>query len=316
MLAADGKLILAAKATPLFGGRWRYEYAIENVYSHLGVGSFRVDLPSGVPATSIGFHDAEYHSGEAVSDQDWPGQNVAGGVVWSTTPFETDSGANAIRWGTVYNFRFETTRPPANHRVHLGLFRPGPTVSVSVETLAPALCNGNQVCDAGEECHCAAECPGFLDGDADSVIDLCDNCIAAHNPQQQDGDGDGGGDACDPCPADAANDADADGLCGDVDNCPTIHNPSQERIVFPEWIRFVDRVTLAWSTPQAVDWVRGNLASVGAYTINAWGNQNAATALTVADVPGQGFYYLVKIPGDCGSWQSSPGAEPGRDVLP
>ncbi len=59
------------------------------------------------------------------------------------------------------------------------------------------------------------------DGDGDAVIDPCDNCVAAPNPDQADADGDGQGDACDP-------DLDGDGVENAQDNCPTAANADQQ----------------------------------------------------------------------------------------
>ncbi|MBI4719631.1 MAG: hypothetical protein HY763_17685 [Planctomycetes bacterium] len=70
-------------------------------------------------------------------------------------------------------------------------------------------CNGNRVPD---DCE--------TDADEDVVIDVCDNCPSAVNPQQLDGDGDGEGDACDLCPRDFANDRDGDGSCDSDEECP------------------------------------------------------------------------------------------------
>ena len=33
-------------------------------------------------------------------------------MTWSTETFATNQNANAIRWGTLYNFRFDADRPP------------------------------------------------------------------------------------------------------------------------------------------------------------------------------------------------------------
>jgi Zn-dependent metalloprotease len=99
-------------------------------------------------------------------------------------------------------------------------------------------CNANQLPDDFEiATGAASDCDRNAvpdacdpDGDADAVIDACDNCIAAGNADQRDSDGDGRGDACDNCLT-AANtsqsDADADGRGDSCDNCPAATNADQ-----------------------------------------------------------------------------------------
>ena len=56
--------------------------------------------------------------------------------------------------------------------------------------------------------------------------------------------------------------------------------------------------------------------SVSAYTATGDGTLLGGTSLDIsADSPavGGGLYYVV-MPLGCGSWQTSPGAEPGRDA--
>jgi len=45
-------------------------------------------------------------------------------VTWTTTPYSQDSTANAIRWSTLYNFRFDADQPPQTVVATLGLFKP------------------------------------------------------------------------------------------------------------------------------------------------------------------------------------------------
>jgi hypothetical protein len=59
-------------------------------------------------------------------------------------------------------------------------------------------------CPAGEtSCEPPARVRPWdaLDGDADGVVDIADNCARVPNAEQHDADGDGRGDACDSCPA-------------------------------------------------------------------------------------------------------------------
>jgi subtilisin family serine protease len=69
-----------------------------------------------------------------------------------------------------------------------------------------------------------------VDGDADGVRNLVDNCPGDHNPFQEDADYDAAGDVCDTCPFARDNDSDGDGVCGNIDNCRSIANPFQENL--------------------------------------------------------------------------------------
>lgn len=137
----DGRLEVAARATDLGGGQWHYEYAVHNLNSHRSVGSFQVVVPQGVTVSNVGFHDVPYHSGEPWDGADWPGvaPGAGGGpLAWATTPHAVDPAANALRWSTTYNFRFDADAPPAASAATLGLFRPGSPSALEALTVGPA----------------------------------------------------------------------------------------------------------------------------------------------------------------------------------
>ncbi len=134
----EGSFVLAAKATALENGFWRYEYALQNVNSHRSCGSFSLPTPSAAAVGATGFHDVDYHSGEPYDGTDWP-VTVSGGVIrWATIPYEVFPNANALRWGTLYNFRLEANAPPQMVNATIGLFRPGVPDSVVAPTLGPS----------------------------------------------------------------------------------------------------------------------------------------------------------------------------------
>jgi len=87
--------------------------------------------------TNIGFHDVDYHSGEPFSPDDWPNSRAANAITWSTTPFSTNENANALRWATLYNFRFDANAPPTARSGTLGLFKPRTSSQASVSTIGP-----------------------------------------------------------------------------------------------------------------------------------------------------------------------------------
>lgn len=134
---SDGRLYVGYNVTSLGGGQYHYEYAIYNMNMHRAVQSFSIPVPSGVTVTNIGFHDVPYHSGESYSGTDWPGSVASGALTWATETFATNANANALRWGTLYNFRFDANSPPQAATGTIGLFRTGSPGSVTVSVRGP-----------------------------------------------------------------------------------------------------------------------------------------------------------------------------------
>ena len=46
-------------------------------------------------------------------------------LTWSTETFAQNPNANAIRFGTMYNFRFDSNRPPQTANATIGFFKTG-----------------------------------------------------------------------------------------------------------------------------------------------------------------------------------------------
>jgi cytosine/adenosine deaminase-related metal-dependent hydrolase len=113
-------------------------------------------------------------------------------------------------------------------------------------------------------------------------------------------------------------DVDADGILNACDNCPDLANPGQGPVVFGQTLIATDANSFSWGIAADVKFVRGDLSTMPAYLVNLSGDLSKATVLTDATIPtvGTGFFYLVRPAGTCrvGSWQSSVGAEPGRDA--
>ena len=139
----DGRFVLGYKVTELSpGNSWHYEYGLYNRNVHRAARSFEVPLaPKSTEITNIGFHDVDYHSGEAVLGEDWAFTVSPSGLQWRTDPFSVCPNANAIRWGTTYNFRFDADRPPFPGTISIRLFRPG-TPSVYFPIFLPPRSDG------------------------------------------------------------------------------------------------------------------------------------------------------------------------------
>ena len=158
----DGRCILGWRASDLGNGTWHYEYALFNLDMDRGVESFRLPVAASVSLTNIGFHAVE-SSEEGYSNAAWTVTRDTTGISWATQPYAQNPFSNPLRWGTLYNFRFDANVGPGAQGVSatLGLFKPGTPESLAATgVIAPA--GGNA-------------CLGDLDSDGD--VDLQDLAI-------------------------------------------------------------------------------------------------------------------------------------------
>lgn len=138
----DGTGIAAYKVTNPSFGVWHYEYAIYNENMDRAIRSFRIPLEPGIVLSNIGFHAPPQHPGWATdgtagntgfSSAPWTQMNTETFMSWNAETFMQNPNANAIRWGTMYNFRFDANRPPQNVNATVGFFKTGEPISVVVQ---------------------------------------------------------------------------------------------------------------------------------------------------------------------------------------
>ncbi|MFN0137576.1 MAG: immunoglobulin domain-containing protein [Phycisphaerae bacterium] len=134
----EGRFWVGGKATDLGAGQWHYEYAVMNFNSDRSGQSFSIPLPPGAVVTNVGFRDVPYHSGEPYSGTDWSSVVGANSITWQTQTHGANPNANALRWDTVYNFRFDCNIPPAGGIGSIGLFKPGTPTSVNFSSVTPS----------------------------------------------------------------------------------------------------------------------------------------------------------------------------------
>lgn len=137
-------VIIGGQATDLGGGIYHYEYAIQNLNSDRSIGSFSVPVFTNAAVTNIGFHDVDYHdkdgSGNVTTDgTDWTSSFSGGAVTWS---YVNVAGAddNALRWGTLYNFRFDCNLAPVTGNTTLGQFKVANNLTAKTVIPAPFTC--------------------------------------------------------------------------------------------------------------------------------------------------------------------------------
>jgi hypothetical protein len=140
----DGLWFIAYKVTNPSKGVWHYEYALYNENLDRAIQSFSV--PFGVANISnIGFHAPPQEPGwpndgtfnnQGYSSAPWTVTQDALSITWNSETFAQNQNANAIRWGTLYNFRFDADQPPEKVNAMVGYFKMGSPETVAIE--APA----------------------------------------------------------------------------------------------------------------------------------------------------------------------------------
>ena len=136
----DGIAFVAYKVTNPSARVWHYEYAIYNENLDRAIQSFAV--PTGRLVRNIGFHAPPQEPGWAndgtvgntgYSSTPWTSAVVSGSLTWNCETLAQNPNANAIRWGTLYNFRFDSNRPPQDASAVIGFFKTGEPITVPIQ---------------------------------------------------------------------------------------------------------------------------------------------------------------------------------------
>jgi hypothetical protein len=145
---ADGRAFLAYKVTNPSAGVWHYEYALYNQNLDRAIRSFSVPMGSGVTVSNFAFHAPLNHPGfpndgtqgdQGYSNTPWTSNQTSGGMTWNSQTFAENQNANVLRWGTLYNFRFDSNSPPQAATATIGFFKTGTPVTVAIQ--GPAAVN-------------------------------------------------------------------------------------------------------------------------------------------------------------------------------
>ena len=142
----DGRAFVVYKVTGPVAGLWHYEYAIHNQNLDRSIQSFSVPLGSGITLSNIEFHAPPNHPGfpndgtvgnTGFSNAAWTPSQTASEMSWSTETLAQNPNANAIRYGTMYNFRFDSNRPPTAVNATVGFFKTGTPITVGIQGPSP-----------------------------------------------------------------------------------------------------------------------------------------------------------------------------------
>src|SRR5258705_3596873 len=160
---SEGLFHVGYRTTILGSGQYHYEIAIHNLNSDRSGGSFSIPIPANVTVSNIGFHDVAYHDSDGngnvnFTGTDWTGTVAGGMLTWACETQGANNNANAIRWGSTYNFRFDADAAPTASTATLGLWKPGTPTDVSVAMDVPGgvspyrpFCFGD---GSGQACPC------------------------------------------------------------------------------------------------------------------------------------------------------------------
>ena len=138
----DGIWFMAYKVTNPSPGLWHYEYALYNENLDRAIQSFSVPMGPDVNISNIGFHAPPQEPGWAndgtssnlgYSSAPWTVSQAPDSITWSSETLAQNQNANAIRWGTLYNFRFDADQPPQDASAVVGYFKTGSPTTVAIQ---------------------------------------------------------------------------------------------------------------------------------------------------------------------------------------
>jgi hypothetical protein len=143
----DGIWFMGYKVTNTAKGVWHYEYALFNENLDRSIQSFSVPLGASTTLSNIGFHAPPQHPGwandgtfmdQGYSSAPWTVTQGSDSITWNSETFAQNQNANAIRWGTLYNFRFDADQPPQNADATVSFFKTGSPMMVAIQAPAGA----------------------------------------------------------------------------------------------------------------------------------------------------------------------------------
>jgi hypothetical protein len=116
-----------------------------------------VPLGCGITLSNLGFHAPPNPPGfpndgtvgnTGFSNAAWTSNQAANTLTWNTETLAQNPNANAIRFGTLYNFRFDSNRPPQAVNATVGFFKTGSPIIVPVHGPSAEPCSPFQVASA------------------------------------------------------------------------------------------------------------------------------------------------------------------------
>lgn len=138
----DGIGTVGYKVTNPSPGVWHYEYAIYNQNIDRAIQSFSVPVGAGVTLSNIGFYAPPQHPGSTgdgtvgntgFSNAPWTQAQTSGSMTWNAETFAQNPNSNSIRWGTMYNFRFDSNVAPQTVTATVGFLKTGAPITVQVQ---------------------------------------------------------------------------------------------------------------------------------------------------------------------------------------
>jgi hypothetical protein len=138
----DGIWFIGYEVTNPTTGVWHYEYALYNMNLDRAIQSFSVPLGAGVNISNIDFHAPPQEPGwandgtfnnQGYSSTPWTVTQASDSITWNTETIDQNPNANAIRFGTLYNFRFDADQPPQSANATVGFFKTGSPMTVAIQ---------------------------------------------------------------------------------------------------------------------------------------------------------------------------------------